>query len=136
MSKIAIISQPDKGVLIDLGGCSSLTEAAHHLTSTLQISSDFWNGVNIDLNLGELSLSPEEVAQIISIAAEVGVKPAQIFADSSLTRASLETTGATIGRGAPRKLPEPATDLPEKPAEDQILSTAVPEAPAEASAGD
>src|SRR5262249_55546373 len=98
MSKIAIISQPDKGVLIDLGGCTSLTEAAHHLTSTLQISSDFWNGVNIDLNLGELVLSPEEVAQIISIAAEVGVKPAQVFAESILTRGSLEKNGVTIGQ--------------------------------------
>ena len=101
MSKIAIISQPDKGVLIDLGGCSSLTEAAHHLTSTLQISSDFWNGVNIDLNLGDLALSPDEVSQIISIAAEVGVKPAQVFASSKVTRSSLEKNGVIIGEGAP-----------------------------------
>ncbi len=122
MSKIAIISQPDKGVLIDLGGCSSLTEAAHHLTSTLQISSDFWNGVSIDLNLGQLALTPEEVAQIISIAAEVGVKPAQVFTGNSLTLASLKINAIELGQGTPMKLPETVTEAAEPQAQDQILS--------------
>jgi len=131
MSKIAIISQPDKGVLIDLGGCSSLTEAAHHLTSTLQISSDFWNGVNIDLNLGDLALSPDEVSQIISIAAEVGVKPAQVFASSKVTRSSLEKNAVTIGEGAPMKLPEATSEVVGAQPDDQVLSSAESEAPVE-----
>lgn len=134
MSKIAIISQPDKGVLIDLGGCSSLPEAAHHLTSTLQISSDFWNGVSIDLNLGQLALTPEEVAQIISIAAEVGVKPAQVFADNSLTQASLEINGINIGQGAPMRLPETAAEEAQGQAEDQILLDTPAQTPVESPA--
>src|SRR5579885_2534288 len=79
MSKIAIISQPDRGVLIDVGGCKTLQEATHHLTSTLQISSQFWDGMNVELNLGQLKLTPEELSQVMSIAAEVGVKPGQVF---------------------------------------------------------
>jgi hypothetical protein len=41
MSKIAIISQPDQGVFIDVGGCSTLKEALEHLSSTLQSSNQF-----------------------------------------------------------------------------------------------
>ncbi|HEY9870690.1 MAG TPA: septum site-determining protein MinC [Candidatus Obscuribacterales bacterium] len=128
MSKIAIISQPDQGVLIDLGGCVSLTEATHHLTSTLQISSDFWHGVNVDLNLGRLALSREEVGQIMAIAAEVGVKPSQVFAENPDTRLALQATGIPIGRGIPMKLPQ-------TPAEEQFgPDDAVADAPADAAA--
>jgi septum site-determining protein MinC len=101
MSKIAIISQPDQGVLIDVGGCSTLQEATQHLTSTLQISSEFWAGMNVDLNLGALPLNHNEVSQILAIAAEVGIKPHQVFAESEQTRAALHAQNVPLGQGKP-----------------------------------
>jgi len=105
MSKIAIISQPDQGVLIDVGGCQTLQEATNHLTSTLQISSEFWKGINVDLSLGALELSAEEVAEVISIAAEVGIKPKQVFADNDRTRLHLQAQNINVSLGAPIGLP-------------------------------
>lgn len=119
MSKIAIISQPDRGVLIDLAGCLSLMEATHHLTSTLQLSSDFWNGNDVDLNLGQLELTKEEVAQILAIAAEVGVKPRQVYACADHTRAALEANAVKIGEGVPMKLPEAASEAQNLPVDNQ-----------------
>ncbi len=101
MSKIAIISQPDQGVLIDVGGCSSLQEATQHLTSTLQISSEFWAGMNVDLNLGALPLTQNEVSQILAIAAEVGIKPHQVFAETEQTREALQAQNVPLGQGKP-----------------------------------
>lgn len=89
MSKIAIISQAEQGVLIDISGCSSLAEAKQYLTSTLQVSSQFWEGLIVDLNLGPLVLTPEQVMEIQSFVAELGVQPRQIFSLSPITRASL-----------------------------------------------
>ncbi len=104
MPKIAIISQQDKGVLIDVGGCSTLQEVTQQLISTLQISSEFWAGMNIDLNLGELKLSETEVSQILSIAAEVGIKPHQIFASNAATKEALATHKVLVGTGRPMTL--------------------------------
>jgi septum site-determining protein MinC len=104
MSKIAIISQPDQGVLIDVGGCSTLQEATHHLTSTLQISSEFWAGLNVDLNLGELALTEGEVAQVLAIASEVGIKPHAVFATNELTRSALTAQNAPLAEGKPMTL--------------------------------
>lgn len=89
MTKIAIISQAEQGVLIDISGCSSVTEAKQYLTSTLQVSSQFWEGLVVDLNLGPLVLTPAEVNEIQEIVFEVGVQPRQIFSLSPITRASL-----------------------------------------------
>ena len=66
MSKIAIISQPDQGVLIDVSGCNTMQEAIEHLSSTLQVSSQFWKGSDVALNLGKLELAPAQVAQILA----------------------------------------------------------------------
>lgn len=90
--------------MIDVGGCESLTEATQHLTSTLQISSEFWKGMNVDLNLGNLALSEDEVAQIMSIAREVGVEPAQVFASSDRTRNALAANNIRIAVGSPMSL--------------------------------
>ncbi len=90
MSKIAIISQPNHSVVIDLGGCVSFSEAIYHLTSTLQISSQFWEGMDIELNLGNLELAQEEISQILSTATESGLIPQQISTQNLLTRQSLE----------------------------------------------
>ncbi len=89
MSKIAIISQAEQGVLIDISGCSSLQEAKQYLTSTLQVSSQFWEGLTVDLNLGPLVFTPEQVNEIQAIVSEVGVHPRQIYSLSPITRASL-----------------------------------------------
>lgn len=92
MSKIAIISQAEQGVLIDISGCQSLAEAKQYLTSTLQVSSQFWEGLIVDLNLGPLVLTPEQVSEIQTFVAELGVHPRQIFSLSPITRASLVQT--------------------------------------------
>lgn len=97
MTKIAIISQAEQGVLIDISGCSSLTEAKQYLTSTLQVSSQFWEGLIVDLNLGPLVLTPEQVNEIQAIVSEVGVQPRQIFSLSPITRASLIQCRMPIG---------------------------------------
>lgn len=97
MTKIAIISQAEQGVLIDISGCSSLTEAKQYLTSTLQVSSQFWEGLIVDLNLGPLVLTPEQVAEIQDIVLNVGVQPRQIFSHSPITRASLVQCRLPLG---------------------------------------
>lgn len=89
MTKIAIISQAEQGVLIDISGCSSLQEAKQYLNSTLQVSSQFWEGLVVDLNLGPLVLTAEQVNEISAIVSGVGVQPRQIFSLSPITRASL-----------------------------------------------
>ncbi len=89
MTKIAIISQAEQGVLIDISGCSSLNEAKQYLTSTLQVSSQFWEGLIVDLNLGPLVLTAEQVNEIQAIVSEVGVQPRQIYSLSPITRTSL-----------------------------------------------
>jgi len=106
MSKIAIISQPDQGVLIDVGGCRSLQEAVSHLSNTLQVSNQFWKGVDVALNLGTLELTPPQVAQILAIAKGVGAAPQHVFSENEPTRASLRSLQVKIGRGKPMKLPE------------------------------
>lgn len=106
MSKIAIISQPDQGVLIDVGGCGSLQEAVSHLSNTLQVSNQFWKGVDVALNLGTLELTPPQVAQILAIAKGVGAAPQHVFSENEPTRASLRSLQVKIGRGKPMKLPE------------------------------
>lgn len=105
MSKIAIISQPDQGVLIDVSGCASLREAIEHLSSTLQVSSQFWKGTNIALNLGQLELNTTQVAQVLAIAKGVGAAPTQVFAKSGLTRTALREHNIPLAAGEPMALP-------------------------------
>ena len=106
MSKIAIISQPDQGVLIDVSGCDSIREAVEHLSSTLQVSSQFWKGTGVALNLGQLELNTSQIAQILAITKGVGAFPKQVFSKSGLTRAALKDHGVTLGTGEPMELPK------------------------------
>lgn len=115
MSKIAIISQPDQGVLIDVGGCANLQEALGHLSSTLQVSSQFWKGVSVALHLGSLELTNVQVAQILALAKGVGIVPESVFAESSKTRSALKEHNVKIGKGKPMTLPKlPVTIGPEQ----------------------
>jgi len=106
MSKIAIISQADQGVLIDVSGCSSFREAIEHLASTLQVSNQFWKGTAIAINLGQLELNTTQVAQILAIAKGVGATPSQFFAKSGLTRTALREHNVNLASGEPMALPE------------------------------
>jgi septum site-determining protein MinC len=106
MSKIAIISQPDQGVLIDVSGCNTLREAIDHLTSTLQVSSQFWKGTSIALNLGQLELNSTQVAQVLAITKGVGAFPKQVFSKNGITRTGLRDHGVTVASGEPIGLPE------------------------------
>ncbi|HEY9776904.1 MAG TPA: septum site-determining protein MinC [Planktothrix sp.] len=105
MSKIAIISQPDQGVLIDVSGCTTMQEAIEHLSSTLQVSSQFWKGSNVALNLGKLDLAPAQVSQILAITKGVGAIPYEVFSTSGVTKASLEQQNVRLGSGTPMSLP-------------------------------
>lgn len=112
MTKIAIISQPEQGVLIDIGGCANLQEATQHLTSTLQVSSQFWENLQVDINLGQLTMTADDIAHIIAILSERGVKPAQIFADAPGTIAALAANRLAAATGKPMSLPAEALSLP------------------------
>lgn len=110
MSKIAIISQPDQGVLIDVSGCTTLREALEHLSSTLQVSNNFWQGMHVSINLGALSVSPDELEQILSIAEAVGIAPTGVYSTSDVTRASLKKRHIPLGTGKPMTLPAVSID--------------------------
>ncbi len=105
MPKIAIISRPDQGVLIDVGGCATLQEATQQLVSTLEISGEFWRGLSIELNLGDLSLTTQEVGRILAIVAEAGIKPAQVFASNPLTVGALTVLKVPVATGRPSSSP-------------------------------
>ncbi len=111
MSKIAIISQPNEGVLIDVSGCSNLKEALEHLSSTLQVSSQFWQGLNVSINLGRLKLESSEAAQILAIAKGVGITPSSVYTKNSDTKIALIENGVNIGEGKPMSLPEINIDI-------------------------
>ncbi len=111
MSKIAIISQPDQGVLIDVSGCTTLKEALEHLSSTLQVSSQFWKGMNVSLNLGKLELGTSEISQILALAKGVGIQPSGVYTNHDTTRESLLKNGVPLGSGTPMTLPTVPLDL-------------------------
>lgn len=113
MSKIAIISQPDQGVLIDVGGCSNMQEAISHLSNTLQVSSQFWKGVNVALNLGDLELSNQQVAHILALAKGVGVYPRQVYSQQMMTRQALMEHNVILGEGTPMTLPAMTLKVPD-----------------------
>jgi septum site-determining protein MinC len=110
MSKIAIISQPDQGVLIDVSGCNTMQEASEHLSSTLQVSSQFWKGSSVALNLGKLELAPHQVAQVLAIAKGVGAHPHEVYSVNETTKASLLQNNVRLGEGVPMSLPNVALD--------------------------
>lgn len=85
MTKIAIISQPEQGVLIDIGGCDTVNEATQHLSSTFQVANQFWEDQPVDLNLGNLRLDRDEFAQILEILSQRGVTARQYFATEDAT---------------------------------------------------
>jgi septum site-determining protein MinC len=109
MSKLAIISRPDRGVLIDMSGCQSIADAVEQLNSNLQLSDDFLQGQAVDINLGTLSLTQAELAQVLLIVESRGVEPREVLSFDQKTRASIDarryTTVANLEfkaqRGAP-----------------------------------
>lgn len=122
MSKIAIISQPEQGVLIDLGGCTTLQEALEQLSSTLQSSNQFWKGQRVMLALGKIELSTVQAAQVLAIAKGVGVFPEEIFSKNEKTRASFTENNVKVSTAKPMALPKvnlviPKDQIPEAEAE-------------------
>ena len=106
MSKIAIISQPEKGVLLDVGGCSTLQEALEQLSSTLQSSNQFWKGSTVLLAMGKLDLTAAQAAQILAIAKGVGVFPEAVVAKLANTRAAFAQNNVKVLDKAPMSLPK------------------------------
>lgn len=122
MSKIAIISQPEQGVLIDLGGCTTLQEALEQLSSTLQSSNQFWKGQRVMLALGKIEISTVQAAQVLAIAKGVGVFPEEIFAKNEKTRASFSENNVKVSTAKPMALPKvdlviPKGQIPEAESE-------------------
>lgn len=112
MSKIAIISQPDQGVLIDVGGCSSLKEALEQLSSTLQSSNQFWKGNKVILGLGSLELTVAQAAQILALAKGVGVFPEEIYSKNEKTRTSFLEKSVKVTSKLPMSLPKVNVEIP------------------------
>jgi septum formation inhibitor MinC len=75
------------------------------------VSSQFWQGTNIALNLGQLELNTSQVGQVLAIAKGVGATPKQVFAKSGLTRTALREHNVPLGAGEPMSLPtiDPST---------------------------
>jgi len=111
MSKLAIISRPDQGVLIDVSGCQSLAEAVEQLTATLQVSRKFWQGLAVDLNLGDLALNESELVEILSFMQRVGVKPQEVISSHPQTMKLIKsrqthlTPEPEFRRGSPMESP-------------------------------
>ncbi len=112
MSKIAIISQPDQGVLIDVGGCSSLKEALEHLSSTLQSSNQFWKGHKVILGLGGIELTVAQAAQVLALAKGVGVFPEEVYSKNEKTRAAFLENSVKVTNSLPMSLPKINVDIP------------------------
>jgi septum site-determining protein MinC len=112
MSKIAIISQPDQGVLIDVGGCSSLKEALEQLSSTLQSSNQFWKGNKVILGLGSIELTVAQAAQILALAKGVGVFPEEVYSKNEKTRTSFLENSVKVTSKLPMSLPKVKVDIP------------------------
>src|SRR5271168_692544 len=90
MSKLAIISRPDQGVLIDMSACQSMAEAVEQLNASLQVSNKFLQGQAVDINLGQLRLNQTELMQILALIARLGVQPREVLAFDPPTRAILD----------------------------------------------
>lgn len=112
MSKIAIISQPDQGVFIDVGGCSTLKEALEHLSSTLQSSNQFWKGHKVILGMGSIELTVSQAAQILALAKGVGVFPASVYAQNEKSRLSFEENSIKVTSELPMSLPKINVEIP------------------------
>ncbi len=110
MSKIAIISQPDQGVLIDVSGCTTLKDALDHLSSTLQVSNNFWHGMKVSINLGALAVHKDELLEILALAKGVGISPAGVYTTSADTIAALKACNIPLGAGKPMTLPAVTVD--------------------------
>lgn len=102
-----------------------MQEAVSHLSSTLQVSSQFWKGVNVALNLGELELTSTQVAHILALAKGVGVYPYQVFAQQPLTRGALLEHGVVLGDGQPMTLPAMTIKVPENQTEEDWVDESV-----------
>lgn len=96
--------------MIDVSGCNTMQEASEHLSSTLQVSSQFWKGSSVALNLGKLELAPHQVAQVLAIAKGVGAHPHEVYSVNETTKASLLQNNVRLGEGMPMSLPNVALD--------------------------
>jgi septum site-determining protein MinC len=122
MSKLAIISRPDQGVLIDMSACQSMAEAVEQLSSSLQVSTKFLQGQVVDINLGALRLNQTELTQILALIARMGVQPREVLAFDPQTRALIDARRyANIVNPqielerAPEALAAPASTFPPVP---------------------
>lgn len=98
MSKSAIISQPDQGVLVDISGCVDIEEAREHLASSLEVSSQLPPGTKIDLKLGAILLSEADVDQVVGLAQQNGVTFNQVFATNNETKAALQSRKLNVAK--------------------------------------
>ena len=122
MSKLAIISRPDQGVLIDMSACQSMAEAVEQLTASLHVSNKFLQGQAVDVNLGQLRLNQTELMQILGLIARLGVQPREVLTFDPQTRAILDTrrysniaNPDSEPEGTPRAVAPPAQILPVTP---------------------
>ncbi len=84
-----------------MGGCSTNAEAFDLLRSTLKVSSKFWTEPGIGLNLAALSLTEEDVAELIKLVQDAQVKLTEVFAQDAKTVDLLSQSLIPIGKGKP-----------------------------------
>jgi septum site-determining protein MinC len=101
MSKIAIISRPEQGVLIDVSGCSTTAEAFELLHSTLKVSSKFWTKPGIGLNFGSLQLTANDVVELLKLTQDAEIVVAEVFSQNHESINLLKQSGIAIGVGKP-----------------------------------
>ncbi|MBX9771625.1 MAG: septum site-determining protein MinC [Candidatus Obscuribacterales bacterium] len=98
MSKIAIISQPDQGILVDISGCVDIEEAREHLVSSLEVSSQLPPGTKVDLKLGAILLNEEDVDQVVGLAQQSGITFNQVFATNNQTKEALQSRKLNVAK--------------------------------------
>ncbi len=92
MSKLSILSQADQCITIDVSGCDNYQEAYDQLSSILKVSSQFWRGFEVQLNLGNLELTKNEILKLKGFFIEVGLEPNSIIALNQRTKLALEAS--------------------------------------------
>ena len=97
MSKLSILSHADQCITIDVSGCENYHEAYDQLSSILKVSSQFWRGFEVQLNLGNLELTKNEILKLKEFFIEVGLEPNSIIAINHRTKLALEASRINPG---------------------------------------
>lgn len=126
MSKITIVSRPDQHLLIDISGCLSFKEAIEQLSTTFLSTNQFWQGTIVDLNLGKLSLSKTQLAQIMALTKGVGVSAKNISAEDAETIVALKELEISLADALNKEVPSQISSVALLPIEAEYVVAVEP----------